>query len=125
MSNGLTDLISESNIKYGHRSDHSIIELEIQLNKFQRGPGTWEFNSNLLRNKTYVELINNTIDETITEYAVSVNKIRGKTISFFGKEKKKQNQKEEELINDIEKLESDDTLCNLLTLIEDKKTELQ
>ena len=35
----LNDLITESNIKYGHRSDHSFTELKIQLNKFQRGPG--------------------------------------------------------------------------------------
>ena len=88
----------------------------------------------------------------ITEYAVSVNnskklpdipydeikftiddalfldtillKIKGKTIRFCGKEKKKQNDKEQELINEIEKLESDQTLCNLHTLIEDKKAEL-
>ena len=29
ISNTLTDLITESNIKYGHRSDHSFIELII------------------------------------------------------------------------------------------------
>ena len=153
ISNSLTDLISESTVKYGHRSDHSFIELKIQLNKFQRGPGTWKFNSNLLKNKSYVELINNTINETISEYAVPIYnpetisdipadelhfvindsllldtllmKIRGKSIRFSGKEKRKQNCKEEELIKDIEKLESDPTLCNLTTLIEDKKSELQ
>ena len=91
-----------------------IIELTIQLNKLQRGPGTWKFNSSLLKNKTYAELINRTIDETILEYAIltynietidniykDVNftiadtlfldtllmKIRGKTITFSAKEK--------------------------------------
>ena len=29
VSNALTDLISQSNIKYSHRSDHSFIELKI------------------------------------------------------------------------------------------------
>ena len=124
--------------------DHSIIELKIQLNTFKRGPGTWKFNSNLLRNKNYVELINKTIDETLIEYAEPIYKpenhmplnelkltiddalfldtilikIRGKIIRFCGKEKRKQNEKEQKLIKDIEK--SDQTLCNLLTLIEDK-----
>ena len=153
ISNTLTDLITESNIKYGHRSDHSFIELKIQLNKFQRGPGTWKFNSNLLRNKSYVELINNAIHETTLEYIVPIYnldkiddipiedlmftiddsllldtilmKIRGKSIRFSGKEKRKQNNKELELISDIEKLESDQTLRNLTNLIEDKKSELQ
>ena len=52
-------------------------------------------------------------------------KIRGKSITFSGKEKRKQNRKEQELINDIQNLESDPRLSNLTTLIEDKKTELQ
>ena len=123
------------------------------MNKFHRGPGTWQFNSNLLKNKSYFELINDTINETILEYAapiynsetignilvdelhVVINnsllldtllmRIRGKSIHFSGKEKQKQNCKEEELIKDIEKLESNPTLCNLITLIEDNKSELQ
>lgn len=99
----------------------------------------------------YVALINKTIDKTISEYAFPgynleticdtpsnqlyftvddtllldtiLIKIRGKTIRFCGKEKKKQNVKEQELIRDIENLVSDKTLCNLSTLLEDKKTE--
>ena len=73
VSNHLMDLISETKIRYGHRSDHSIIELQIQLNTFQRGPGTWKFNSSLLKNKLYADLINNTIEETIEEYGVPVH----------------------------------------------------
>ena len=111
------DIITDTKIKYGHRSDHSIIELTIQLNKFQRGPGTWKFNSSLLKNKTYAELINQTIDQTILEYANPIHnfdainniykdinfiiddtlfldtllmKIRGKTITFSAKEKRNQ-----------------------------------
>ena len=120
---------------------------KIQLNKFQRGPGTWKFNSNLLRNKSYVELINNAIHETTLKYIVPIYNldkvcdiptneirftiddslfldtllmnIRGKStgIRFSGKEKRKQNNKQQELIKDIEKLESNQTLCNLTSLI--------
>ena len=46
-------------------------------------------------------------------------KIRGKTIRFCGKEKKIQNAKEQELIQDIKNLESDQTLSNLVAPIED------
>ena len=49
VSKYLMDLIPEIKVRYGHRSDHSIIELKIELNKFQRGPGTWKFNTSLLK----------------------------------------------------------------------------
>ena len=65
VSNYLMDIIPEIKIRYGHRSDHSIIELKIHLNKFKRGPGTWKFNSSLLKNKLYVELINKTIEQIV------------------------------------------------------------
>ena len=52
-------------------------------------------------------------------------KIRGKTIHFGSIEKKQQNIKEQNLIKEIEVLESDPSLSNLNILIEDKKIELQ
>ena len=61
------DLISETKIIYGQRSDHSIIELQIDLNKFNRRPGTWKFNSSLSKNNSYVDLINKTIEQTIED----------------------------------------------------------
>ena len=38
VSNHLMVLILDTRIRYGHRSDHSVIELQIQLNKFQCSP---------------------------------------------------------------------------------------
>ena len=124
------DLIPETKIRYGHRSDHSIIELQIQLNKFHCGPGTWKFNSSLFKNKSYAELINKTIDNTIKEYAVPIYnplnihnipryeltltidntlfldtllmKIRDKTIRFGAKGKRTQKENEQKLIEEIE-----------------------
>ena len=123
VSNSLMDIFTDTRIKYGHRSDHSIIELTIQFNKFKREPGTWKFNSSLLKNKTYPELINQTIDQTILEYANPIHnfdtinniykdinftiddtlcldtllmKIRGKTITFSAKEKRNQFNRENE-----------------------------
>ena len=152
VSSSLMDIITDTRIKYGHRSDHSIIELTIQLNKFKRGPGTWKFNSSLLKNKKYAELINQTIDQTILEYANPIHnldtinniykdinftiddtlfldtllmKIRGKTITFSAKEKRNQFNRETELIKEIEFLELNPTLSNLTELIQDKKYELQ
>ena len=68
MSNSLTDLIPEVNIKHGYRSNHSVVDLHITLNTFRRGKGTWKFNTSLFRNCEYIEMINSTIDEIKQQY---------------------------------------------------------
>ena len=106
-----------------------------------------------MKNKSYVDLINKTIKQTIKEYIIPVYnplkihdiptkelnltiddtpfldtllmKIRGKTIHFGAKEKRKQKERQQILIEEIELIESDPNLSNLDTLIEDKKIELQ
>ena len=153
VSNSLTDLIPEVNIKHGYRSDHSAVDLHITLNTFKRGKGTWKFNTSLLGNCEYIEMINNTIDEIKQQYLLPVynpldsnplsNKdiqftisdslfldtllmtIRGKTIRFSSKLKKQQNTKETDLVHEIENLEKDPNLSQLTDLLNDKKEELQ
>ena len=113
VANYLMDIIPEIKIRYGHRSDHSIIELKIHLSKFQRGPWTWKLNLSLLKTKSYVELINTKNEQTVEEYIIPVYnplniptnkiiltiddtlfldtvlmKIRGISIHFGSKEKK-------------------------------------
>ena len=43
----LSHLIQTINIKPGYRTDHSIIELKVLINKFQRRKGRWIFNNKL------------------------------------------------------------------------------
>ena len=66
------DLISDCNISPGYRTDHSAIELSFFINKFERGRGLWRFNSQLLQNKEYIQLVKNLIKEEIVKYAVAV-----------------------------------------------------
>ena len=69
-------------MQHAHRSDHSIIELQIQLNKFHCGLGTWKINSSILKDKSYVELINKTIEQTIEEYSLpTCNPLKNHDIS--------------------------------------------
>ena len=49
-------------------SDHQMVSMILQNNKFSRGPGTWKFNNNLLKDADYVQTINTLIDEHIIEY---------------------------------------------------------
>ena len=154
ISNQMSNIIKSCNIKAGYRYDHSIIELEIILNKFIRGKGLWKFNNSLLKDKEYLTLVNKIIEEEVIKYAIPVynNKfvanycnygnitltidwdtflellimhIRGETIKFSSRLKQKTNLKEEELIQDIEHLERTSSLDTHLDLLEDKKVELE
>ena len=72
VSENLTHLIQSCKIRPSYRSDHSAIELEIILDKFEKGKGIWRLNCSLLKDSEYLEKINNLIDEVKKEYAIPV-----------------------------------------------------
>ena len=57
------------NVKFypGHLTDHSLVTVEINLDVYIRGPGTWKLNNKLLENEEYIKEINNTIFETVQD----------------------------------------------------------
>ena len=66
----LTYLISDTKISPGNSSDHSIVSLSIDIaENTKRGKGYWKFNNDLLIDKEYVSLIN----ETISNIKTTVN----------------------------------------------------
>ena len=65
ISDIMTDIVKTCNIGVAYRSDHSVIELELFLNKFTVGKGIWKFNNSLLKRQDYLNLINNAIDDEI------------------------------------------------------------
>ena len=72
VSDNMTDIISNCDVKPRYRSDHSIIELDILINKFIHRKGVWKFNNSLLNNQDYLTQINKAIDEEILQYALPV-----------------------------------------------------
>ena len=50
-------------IRYGYRSDHSFVSLEIEWTEVTRGKGFWKFNSSLLVDPEYVNLVKQVIEE--------------------------------------------------------------
>ena len=72
VSNHMSDIVKSCDIKAGYRSDHSIIELELLMNKFIKGKGIWKFNNSLLKHQDYLTLINNTIEAEVERYALPV-----------------------------------------------------
>ena len=71
----MIDIIHKTNIRPGYRSDHSVTEIEIVLNNFKCGKGIWKFNNSLLKQKEYLNLINNAIQDEIFKYAIPVYNI--------------------------------------------------
>ena len=135
-----------------YRSDHSSVVLSLEINEFKNGKGLWKFNTSLLKDKTYVEevkkcinkvkeqyiipiynleFIKNNINNDLLEFTISdqlflemiLMEIRGKTISYSAYKKKQKQERENNLIKDIENLENSQDPD--LELIETKKEELQ
>ena len=46
--------ISKIEIRPGHKSDHNMLVLEMNIQNQQRGPGVWRFNNNLLANEEFL-----------------------------------------------------------------------
>ena len=72
LSVGLSYLIQLIEIHPGNRSDHSLINLTLDLQETQqRGKGFWKFNNSLLNDSfEYVQLIKSTISEIRNEFLI-------------------------------------------------------
>ena len=69
ISDGLQDFIEDSDIIPSIKSDHSAITL--QINSFEdkvRGPSHWIFNSSLLNDYNYLNLIASSYQDWLTEF---------------------------------------------------------
>ena len=66
ISSHINDCVSSSNITPGHRTDHSFIDMDINLCDFKRGPGSWKLNNKILAEENYKVLIEKVISDTIS-----------------------------------------------------------
>ena len=73
VSDSLLPYVEKADILSTCFSDHSPILLEIDFSKFQRGRGFWKFNNSLLRDKTFVNIVNDLIKRVTCQYAFSEN----------------------------------------------------
>lgn len=65
------DIFTETqkvDITTGYRTDHSLINLTIGSNINTRGKGFWKFNTSLLKDPTYVDIVKTCISDVITQY---------------------------------------------------------
>ena len=152
-SESLLDLISDCKIHPGYRSDHSLLEINIQLSSFKRGRGLWKFNCSLLQNIDYINIVNQTIDEVKLRYCSPVYdpdfvkencnfdlqfvieydlllemmplKIRDITTKFSINLKKAATREESQLIQEIENIESNPHDENYHENLEIRQIQLQ
>lgn len=148
VSNSLLCNVKSCDILGSYRSDHSAVMLNLHFSVFKHGKGLWKFNNALLKEPQYIEMINNHIKEIKRQYAVPIYvqnfideipdseiqfmvndqlfletlliEIRAKTISFGIYVKKKNANKEKNLIQEIARLEENYDF-KLETLGEKKK----
>ena len=130
--------VKETDIQYGYRSDHSLIHVKLIFKQEERHKNFWKFNSSLLKDPNYVHTINETIENIKEQYSptpysreqlskipneqlqltisdqlfldVLLMEIRAKTISYSIQKKKTENEKEQQLENEIQSLEKNMSL---------------
>ena len=71
-SSTLLPFIENTDILPGLNSDHSIISADIDFSKFRRGKGFFKFNNSLIKDQEYIDLIHNTIRDTVMLYAEDI-----------------------------------------------------
>ena len=113
VTNSMVHNCKSSEIQQYHRSDHSIVSLTLYDN-LEQGKGYWKLNDNHLKDKTYVDMINKVIDQTVIEFKnidsqllweLCKSRIKTSSIKFsIAKRKSHKNQLEiiKSKLNDIE-----------------------
>lgn len=137
VSQNLINTISNCNISPGYRSDHSFVNLNIDLSRSAKGPGYFKFNNNILLNKEYQNIIRNAINETVqinnaanpnTLWEIIKGTIRNETIKYSAKIKKENENEITEIENTIKRIEKKLTLStdknNLIKELNEQKTRL-
>ena len=128
ISNSMSYLITKTEIKPGLLSDHSLINIELELTgTSKRGRGYWKFNNDLLSDLGYIELIKTTINNTkrdpyITDKCLlwehTKCQIRTETIRYAIRRAKIQNELIKTLALKIENLEKN---LDIQTVTENEK----
>ena len=61
-TDSLMQLVAGTQILLGFRSDHSLLQFKLVLYKHVKGSGYWKINTALLRDRDYLDKINNLLD---------------------------------------------------------------
>ncbi|KAJ8021448.1 hypothetical protein HOLleu_38654 [Holothuria leucospilota] len=152
VSNELLSFLDSVDIGLGYRTDHSLVHIKFVISNQIRGRSYWKFNTSLLRDTVYIDLVREVIRETVSNYIatpINVKKldsipsahiqfricdslfleillmnIRGKSISYSSWKKKELIKKEQKLVDEIESLELNLTEQSI-DIMQEKKNVLE
>jgi len=120
-------MVKDCKIHECYRSDHKLISLEIDKLEWKKGRGFWKLDTSCLVEKEYLGIIREAISETISRYRVecedehidkfSINpqmlfemiklEVRGRTIEYTSRKRKRDKQKESVLLKEIRDLDGE------------------
>ena len=131
----MLNIINNSDILPGYRTDHSLIVLELNCGGFKHGKGSWKLNNSLLEEAEYIETIKSSIKNVKEIYSATpynideldnispmelelmINdqlffealllEIRGTTIAYSSRRKRNLDKTEINLTNLIQELETE------------------
>ena len=115
--------LKKQEISHGYRTDHSLLSLEITIGNLKRGKGFWKFNTSLLHDSNYIQMVKEVIKDTLQDnnslelgttslgynqmlFEMIKLNIRGRTIAYSTKKAKENRDYEFLLEQEITKLEN-------------------
>ena len=79
VSTEVLDNVQRSNLLIpGIKSDHKGITLDLDFNKYDKGPGRWKLNISILNHTAYINKIKSLLLKTQNAYIISQNNSNGK-----------------------------------------------
>ena len=72
VSEHLVNVITDTNIVPGYKTDHNAITLVMKTKEETKGSGIWKFNISHLLREEYIKSVKSCIHDTIKQYAVPV-----------------------------------------------------
>ena len=115
ITDNLANFIKKSEIKSGYNTDHSIITLDIDFIKIDKGRGVFKINNSILLQIEYQNIIRNSINDIVninnecnpnTLWELIKGSIRNETIKYTSFKKKQDAEKEITLKSEIESIEN-------------------
>ena len=134
ISDNLTNFVSQNNIKPGYNTDHSLIRLDLDYIKIDRGPGVFKLNNSILFESDYQEIIRKSIGEIVnlnknananTLWELIKGNIRNETIKYTAYKAKLNRELENKLKTQIKELEDKLAKATDKTIIEDIQQSLK
>ena len=130
ISDSFSQFIAETEIYPSHYSDHAILTLIAKFSPNKKGPGYWKFNNALLRDRNYVDGLNNLLDIELAQddYRSSKDKweniklaVRGSTLQYAARKKKSQDCKLAALEKKLKEIEKRQHKIPYSLMIQDEK----